>query len=119
MFVPGTYEEDGPATWEALTPPRDEYGLTGSRTPILRRPCVLRVHAGVRRKKKTPATRKVKGEGNRSRDRWVHRESEGRIGAEKVGNDWHRTHRSKGGQSQKPEEGKGLRPGMTRAPVSV
>jgi len=42
------------------------------------------------------------------------RESEGRIRAEKVGNDWHRTHRSKGGQSPKPRlRGKGCVPGLS------
>ena len=31
VFDHGTYEEDGPATWEALVSPREETGVTESR----------------------------------------------------------------------------------------
>ncbi len=42
----GTYEEDGPVTWEALMFPRDN-SAHGEPSPNLQRPCVLWVHADV------------------------------------------------------------------------
>jgi hypothetical protein len=41
----GTYEEDGPVTWEALMLPRDESRPGRAESPISNGPCVLWVHA--------------------------------------------------------------------------
>jgi hypothetical protein len=96
VFVFGTYEEDGPVTWEALTFPSDE---TANGEPYLnlRRSCVLRVHVESGQEEDT--SREVGRKQGEPEPRPTDvRESEGRIGAVKMGNGWHRTHRSKGAQ---------------------
>ncbi len=94
MFVFGTYEEDGPVTWEALTSPSDETAY-GDPYPNLRRPCVCWcAQVSGQEQETSHEVGRLQGEPElRPMDV---RESEGCIGAVKMGTDWHRTHRSKG-----------------------
>lgn len=56
VFDSGTYEEDGPVTWEAPTSPVENTAY-GEPYPNLRRSCVLRMHAANRQRTKTFAAR--------------------------------------------------------------
>jgi hypothetical protein len=93
----------------------------GSRTQILQRDPRMRARVGHRRRRRRPPrgrqeARGTGAEAERPKPKGIW-ESEGRIRAMKVGNDWHRTHRSKGGQLVKPRErGKGCGSGRPESP---
>src|SRR4029434_2991915 len=71
VFDHGTYEEDGPVTWEALASPRPipVSRSTGDPSPTHDMLAGARV-VGLLGIAQAPASREATGKGNRSRGRW-------------------------------------------------